>query len=823
MMKNSSEPPNEPVARRGPRRFPQEDPSLLQTILDSLTHPFYVIDAGTRQLRLANRAAKKMYVHGGRTCHAMTHGRSEPCDGAEHPCPVRIVSETKGPTVVEHVHYDLQGRRRNVEVHAFPIFNVDGDVTQVIEYCIDVTEQRQVAEKHEWELAVNRALVSLADALLDPAKSLQEIADVVLAGARQLTESEHGYVSSVDPETADMISHTLTHMMGPSCRVPENEQDIVFHCGPNGRYPGLWGHSLNTGEGFYTDAPAQHKAAKGLPEGHIALENFLSVPAMIGEKIVGQIALANSRRGYAETDLAAINHMAKLYALALQRTHADNALKASEERYALAQKAARVGSWDWNMVTNTLLWSEHVGPIFGVTSQPLEMTIQAFLERVHPNDRQRIVDSIDACITRNQEYRIEHRVLWPDSTERWVLETGDVVRNGKGDPVRMLGVVQDITEQKRAELQIRDLAKFPSENPWPVLRIRRDGTVLYSNRPGQILMRAWNTQPGQPLPEQWYQRIRQVIELERTRTTEVAAQGRLFSLVLVPVSGANYVNIYGRDVTAQKLAERQIHDLNRDLELRVQKRTAELTTANARLREEFKHRRLLERELLEISEKEQRRIGQELHDSLGQQLTGIAIMTKVLEKKLQARCPAEAIEAGNIAQLINQAIDETRQLSRGLHPVALDEDGLMSALEGLTATTDTVFRVACTFRCLEPVRLNDVTTAGHLYRIAQEAVTNAIRHGQTQAIVIELIRENDQVTLKVTNDGRDFPKVLPRGKGIGLQVMRHRAEMIDGTLTVGRAPTGGTQVLCTCDMKHRTKDRETKHGIQEPRHDDSAC
>lgn len=814
-MTEDCEQPRDPIAGGNCRHLGQQDPNLLQTVLDSLTHPFYVVDVATRQLRLANRAAEELYAGRSGTCHAITHGRDTPCDSRDHPCPVRIIAETKKPVVVEHVHRDPQGRCQNVEVHGFPIFDDDGKVVQVIEYCIDVTEHKRTVEQHEWELAVNKALVELADALLRPITSIEEIADMVLAQAKQLTASEHGYVSSIDPETADLVSHTLTHMMGPLCRIPRDQQNIIFRCDPDGRYPGLWGHSLNSREGFYTDAPTQYTGSKGIPEGHVPLKNFMSVPALMGETVLGQIALANSERGYSDRELDAIKHMAKLYALAVRRTRVEHALKASEERYALAQKAAKVGSWDWNIATDTLVWSEHVGPIFGLANSQSSATLGDFLECVHPQDRQRVMDSVRACIERKQDYRLEHRIIWPSGDERWVLETGDVVRDAKGQAMRMLGVVQDITERKRAELQIRDLAKFAAENPSPVLRIRRDGGVLYSNRPGQVLMRAWKTQPGQRLPEEWNEHIQRVFRHNRTQIIDTVIEDRIFSLVLVPVTGADYVNIYGHDVTAQKAAEHQIRDLNRELENRVLERTAELTAVNTRLRGEFMQRKLLERELLGISEREQRRIGQELHDSLGQQLTGIAIMTKVLEQKLRTQCPAEAAEAKNIAQLVNQAIDETRQLSRGLHPITLDEDGLAVALQGLAARTDSVFHVACTFQCQEPVQLRDVTVAGHLYRIAQEAVTNAIRHAAPQAILIELSDHDGRITLKVSNDGTDFPEVLPENHGIGLQVMRYRAEMIDAALTIERGPIGGTRVACTFEKKTGAQDGETSHVVKD--------
>ncbi len=127
-------------------------------------------------------------------------------------------------------------------------------------------------------------------------------------------------------------------------------------------------------------------------------------------------------------------------------------------------------------------------------------------------------------------------------------------------------------------------------------------------------------------------------------------------------------------------------------------------------------------------------------------------------------------------------------------------------------TTQNLFGVCCAFRCETPVLVRDASMALHLYRIAQEAVTNAVRHGQTQNIHIELTGRPPHATLTITNDGRDFPKTLPESRGIGLQVMSHRAEMIEGTLKAQRGPTGGTQVVCTFAVKTETKEGETADG-----------
>jgi len=792
----------------GPDNGPeaQHEP-LLQTVLDSLTYPFYIIDAATRRVCLANRAARQIHGSGVATCCALMHGRNVPCEDPEHRCPLDVVCQTKKPFVTEHVHYVQEDCPRNVEVHAFPILDRDGAVTQMIEYCVDVTERKRSMEQRQWELAVNTALAALADALIAPSSSIEEIANIVLEQARGLTDSEHGFVSSIDPETGAAVGHTLTSMMGWQCRLPADRQNIAFQLRPDGSYPALFGRALNTGQGFYTNTPNTHPASTGIPEGHIPLQNFLTAPALVGGKVVGQIAVANSTRAYTDRDLESLERMAKMYALAVQRRRAEMALKSSEERYALAQTAADIGSWDWNIVTGKLLWSERIEPMFGFAPGQFDGTYEAFLQRVHPDDRQSIVEAVETCVERGRDYRIDHRIIRPDGTIRWIAETGDVVRDGTGRAVRMLGVAQDITERTEAEVKIRNLAKFASENPSPVLRVREDATILYANRPAQSFLRSWNAETGEAIPKMWARQIAGVLRSDTSRIVELDCENRTFSFVLVPVTETGYLNIYGRDVTEQKKAEREIHKLNEQLEMRVIERTAELAKANESLREEIQQRQRLERELIEISEREQRRIGQELHDSLGQQLTGIAIMTKVLEQKLQRQDSGEASDAGEIAQLVNEAISQTRQLSRGLHPVALDEHGLMSALEALGATTQRVFGIACEFPCERPVAVKDTAVATHLYRIAQEAVTNAIRHGETSRIVLELTAARNRGMLTIENNGRDFPAERPTGEGMGLKVMRYRAEMIGAVLDIGPAPTGGTRVTCAFDLT-----AETSHG-----------
>lgn len=213
------------------------------------------------------------------------------------------------------------------------------------------------------------------------------------------------------------------------------------------------------------------------------------------------------------------------------------------------------------------------------------------------------------------------------------------------------------------------------------------------------------------------------------------------------------------------------------------------------LQRDIAERRRLEREIIDVSEEEQKRIGQELHDGLGQHLTGIAFLSKVLEQKLSGQTLPEAKEASEIVGLVNEAVSKTRILARGLHPVELDENGLMAALEQLAGSVRALFGIECTFRCSKPVRVTDQVTAINLYRIAQEAVNNAIKHSGAKCLLIALSSLNGKIALSVSDDGAGFDLTDPdMPKGMGLNIMRYRAAMIGASLDIRRNPGGGTTV-----------------------------
>lgn len=208
-------------------------------------------------------------------------------------------------------------------------------------------------------------------------------------------------------------------------------------------------------------------------------------------------------------------------------------------------------------------------------------------------------------------------------------------------------------------------------------------------------------------------------------------------------------------------------------------------------------RKELEDKILHISEEEQARIGQDIHDDLCQQLAAIGCLAKVAQKNLTKAGSPEAQSLAEIVHLVSRANTRARETSRGLMPVVIDSGGLMAALEELAAGTARAFEIVCDFRYDNPVQVAVNKVSVQLFRIAQEAVSNAVKHGQAKRVEIHLARQSGNIVLIVRDNGIGIPDLPAKGTGMGLLTMRHRAQMMGGTLKIEPRSGGGTQVTCS--------------------------
>jgi PAS domain S-box-containing protein len=243
------------------------------------------------------------------------------------------------------------------------------------------------------------------------------------------------------------------------------------------------------------------------------------------------------------------------------------------------------------------------------------------------------------------------------------------------------------------------------------------------------------------------------------------------------------------DVTLHHEFEAQLDAARSELEERVGQRTAALQA-------EIRQRQKLEKKVLEIKDAEQRRFSEDLHDGLGQYLTGILFRVLALQRDLQDAKSRHAEQAGKIAELVNETIGQAHDLARGVQPVPVGASGLIVALEEMQKKLCDHQNANCAFVCDDTVHVHDPTVATHLFRIAQEAVTNSLKYAKASNITITLRRRRNLGELLVEDDGIGFPTRDRRTDGNGLTIMQHRARLVRGSFELRSRPGEGTLVRC---------------------------
>jgi PAS domain S-box-containing protein len=406
-------------------------------------------------------------------------------------------------------------------------------------------------------------------------------------------------------------------------------------------------------------------------------------------------------------------------------------------------------------------------------------------EQIYPDDKQRWSTEAAEMFLSGKPLKSAYRVLARDGRVLWFHCEAEMIRKADGRPWFIHGVGVNITELKQAEEALQE-----ERNVLSAILDIVGALIVVLDPCGRIV------------------RFNRTCE-QTTGYSFAEVSGKcVWDLFLAPEEVDSFKAILAEPNSEQLSQDYQSNWLTRDGSSRLINWSSTILAGKNGATShvivtgiDVTERQRLEKAILEVSAREQRRIGEDLHDGLGQHLTGIAFMSKVLESKLHEKSLPESCDAEKIVKLVNEAINKTRELSRGLLPVVSDAHGLMSALTRYAEEMQDLFQITCRFECGEPVLLYDVNAATHLYHIAREAVNNAIKHGNPSHVVIGLFAKNGEGTLSVQDDGEGISETSSNHAGMGLNIMNYRANMVGGSLDIRRNFTGGTSVVCLFPLR----------------------
>lgn len=445
-----------------------------------------------------------------------------------------------------------------------------------------------------------------------------------------------------------------------------------------------------------------------------------------------------------------------------------------------------------------------------------ELTSLRLTDIVHPDDR---TDALEALRQLEAGQIDQHdsdlRCVEKDGDAGWIHVLIRLERDGSGEAPVFVVAIHDVTNRKRAESELvrvkeeceRTFNTVPDciailDTEHRIVRVNKVMAEALGRTPEQLVGLACHKVvhgSDRPLPSCPHTCVLADGCEHRAEVHEDRLGGD-FLVSVTPrhdASGAVIGSIHvARDITDRKRAEEELRVAYDTLEKRVRQRTVELAEVNRALRAEITERKKLEREVLQVATQEQRRMGEELHDELGQELTGLGYLASSLDRRLRKQSLAEAETSAELVAGIGQALRRTRAIVRGLLPVEIDAANLRPALEALTVDIHERFDFSCRLESRGRIWIPDDHSAIQLYRIAQGAVNNAIKHGQVGTVVIRLETSGNQTTLQIRDDGIGIPRDAEKGPGSGLRIMRYRACAIGGRFAVKRGAEGGTIVTC---------------------------
>jgi PAS domain S-box-containing protein len=459
-----------------------------------------------------------------------------------------------------------------------------------------------------------------------------------------------------------------------------------------------------------------------------------------------------------------------------ERRKAEESVAATYRHLKLAMSAARMAAWTWDPRKDVASNTENFPEIYGLASVD---GLEQGMALVHPEDRSRHRETVAYAADHGTPYYSVFRIIRPDNGQVvWLEERAVPVTDRDGRFVALSGVVVDITERKQAEQALQE----KEERLQAILDTAMDAIITIDQRG---IIRSVNDAAERMLGYTAAEMLGQNVKLLMASPDREAHDGYM----------ARYL----------QTGEKHIIGTNREVQVRRKDGSvfpADLAVSEIEhlklftgIHRDLTERKQLEREIVEVASMQQKRIGQDLHDSVAQELTALTLLARDLAETVRAD-PAKASDlVERIDQGLQRGQQELRTVMRGLLPVAVDGEGLMAALADLADRTQREGKVTCTLACPQRVAVEDNLIATHLYLIAQEAVHNAVKHAQGRTVRISLTAR-DGLVLSVQDDGIGIPAQLGDAPGLGVRIMRNRAAVIGATLSIAPAQPTGTLVTC---------------------------
>lgn len=515
------------------------------------------------------------------------------------------------------------------------------------------------------------------------------------------------------------------------------------------------------------------------------LKAAAGVPVLVGERVVAVLVFLMS------TPQPEDRHVVDLLSLAASRlAHLFHGrgpgatLRIREQQLPTSEPKglARLGSWEWDAARDQFTCSDSLLAILGLPSQGLNGSLQTFFERAHSEDRTRLENVFKAALSDHQPFVFEVRVLRPDGEIRSLRSQGEVIPH-TDHTVRLFGLCQDVTLQKQAEEAQALAASLVTASDDAIIGKALDGSIFSWNRGAERMF--------------------------GYRAAEM--NGRSITILIPPDRRDEEGQILQRVKSGRSLVQIETVRLRKDGQpIEVQLTASPVRGKDGKVKgvsvvvRDISEVKRLEALVLEISEREQRRIGQDIHDDLSQQLSGVAYLTHLLVKELRSHMLPMAEEAARINELVAVASEQVRDVSRGLLPVKPEPNGLTVALHRLARRVRETSALDCWFVSEPGLQIQDNGLATHLYRIAQEAAHNAVKHSHGSEIVIHLRRRDGVLELIVEDNGRGLPPGAPSRQSMGLETMKYRAHAIGARLNLQARRKQGLRVICSLPLLEGT-------------------